>query len=589
MDSPQQQAVTEELPTTPLEVAGVFACALLVILLRLHTLTEPIDCDEAAYGYVAWQVLQGKRLYLDVFENKPPLAYAPYAIAIACGGYNELAIRLLPVPFVLVTLVALWRCGGLLARTREARFFTVFAYAWLQSDPFVFGNGANLEIYMNTFLTLALWCMLRVLRKPRTGPLTAFLAGLLVGTAAAIKQVAGVFILPVLLVLARRGYEQNRLPGLAKLTTFVLVGAAVPWAICAVFCLAQGSFGAFIEAVFVYAPEVARAASERTVEVVSRKLSAGLSPVPPGLAVVIHDYTDKAWMYAFLFAFGNPLANAWWGTGVWPLLVLSPVTLLRTVTPVSSAAAKFFAAWYVITLVAICWPGLFWQHYYMLLLPCLSLVAGIEAGMLRPTWRVTAEFQLRRRVKILWRFYSIVALLALVVVIRTEITRYVRVSPQEITSRYKGGKQWVALRKLGRDLRQSLGKDRLLFVWGWQSPLYLYTNWEAPTPYFFTDPLMQAYIHRSHPFVDRRKERILQDLTSQPPHVVFLGEDPFPALEMMLRMRYANVTPTGEQRGLFVRFDLLGRLGLEQRRGPRHTARVAARSDCEAREHRHFR
>ena len=37
-------------------------------------------------------------MYRDLTENKPPLGYWLYALGVALGGYNELAIRLLPDP-----------------------------------------------------------------------------------------------------------------------------------------------------------------------------------------------------------------------------------------------------------------------------------------------------------------------------------------------------------------------------------------------------------------------------------------------------------------------------------------------------------
>src|SRR5690606_24163344 len=52
---------------------------------------EPLDCDEAAYAYMARRMVeQGDRLYADLSENKPPLGYWIYAAAVAVGGANEL-------------------------------------------------------------------------------------------------------------------------------------------------------------------------------------------------------------------------------------------------------------------------------------------------------------------------------------------------------------------------------------------------------------------------------------------------------------------------------------------------------------------
>ena len=66
--------------------------------------SEPLDCDEAAYAYIGHRLLRGDVMYRDLTENKPPLGYWLYALAVAIGGYNELAIRLLPIPAVLISI-----------------------------------------------------------------------------------------------------------------------------------------------------------------------------------------------------------------------------------------------------------------------------------------------------------------------------------------------------------------------------------------------------------------------------------------------------------------------------------------------------
>ena len=63
---------------------------------------EPLDCDEAAYAYIGHRLLHGDVMYRDLTENKPPLGYWLYALGVELGGYNELAIRLLPIPAVLL-------------------------------------------------------------------------------------------------------------------------------------------------------------------------------------------------------------------------------------------------------------------------------------------------------------------------------------------------------------------------------------------------------------------------------------------------------------------------------------------------------
>ena len=55
---------------------------------------------------------RGDVLYRDVTENKTPLGYWLYTLAVLVGGYNELAIRIMPIPFVLATIALVWWIAG---------------------------------------------------------------------------------------------------------------------------------------------------------------------------------------------------------------------------------------------------------------------------------------------------------------------------------------------------------------------------------------------------------------------------------------------------------------------------------------------
>ena len=84
-----------------------------------------------------------------------------------------------------------------------------------------------------------------------------------------------------------------------------------------------------------------------------------------------------------------------------------------------------------------------------------------------------------------------------------------------MTIRYKGGRQWVVLRAMGRDLaRRATGSgDRPhLYVWGWQSPLYFYSRLDSPTRHFFVDNLLRDQADRDHPLIAPRTEEIMATL-----------------------------------------------------------------------------
>src|SRR5437764_13208447 len=122
--------------------------------------SEPLDCDEAAYAYIGHRILRGDVMYRDLTENKPPLGYWLYTLAVAIGGYRELAIRILPIPFVLLTIAVVWwialRIGG-----PGSACLAAGLYVLLSTDPYLFGNGSNLEHFINLFAVLSLGLLIR--------------------------------------------------------------------------------------------------------------------------------------------------------------------------------------------------------------------------------------------------------------------------------------------------------------------------------------------------------------------------------------------------------------------------------------------
>ena len=48
---------------------------LLQLALRIPFLSEPLERDEGAYGYIGQRILAGELPYRDVFDHKTPVVY----------------------------------------------------------------------------------------------------------------------------------------------------------------------------------------------------------------------------------------------------------------------------------------------------------------------------------------------------------------------------------------------------------------------------------------------------------------------------------------------------------------------------------
>ncbi len=189
--------------------------------------------------------------------------------------------------------------------------------------------------------------------------------------------------------------------------------------------------------------------------------------------------------------FGKTKYLVWWGTGSWPLwLAAVPSTAWLLVG--RGRSRRLVGAWTLSSWVQVALPGLFWQHYYLVPTPGVALVVAVALGDVASL--VGSSFRPLRfgrvmlgSIACLWLISSVVGTL------RLQVRDYLMVAPEDLTTRFKGGRQWVVLRSMGRELgRRSKAWDKpSLYIWGWQSPLSLFSSGlDGPTRHFFADPLL---------------------------------------------------------------------------------------------------
>ncbi len=483
--------------------------------------TEPLDCDEAAYGYMGRRVLAGDVLYRDLTENKPPLGYWIYTLAVAIGGANELTIRLLPIPMVLTTIGLVWWIA-LRIQGPAAACLAAMIYALMSTDPYLFGNSANLEHAINLFATASLACMVRALQ--REDRLAVFAAGALLGAACLVKQVAVTHLpLYLLALLIRRPDSGSARPLRSRLGDLgrLLLGLTAIVGIAAMVLLLRGAGEAAFDDIVRY----------------GGALATDVPADPHAPPFWLRLLTGNADPNGHLpWPFGRTDYLVWWGTGSWPLWIASLPALGWLLLGRSDAPRRLLVAWTLSAWVQVALPGLFWQHYYLLPVPGASLAVAITLaeglrGLISHGSRQTLAAS------------GIAVLLGLAAVGGTAAIQgrdYLLVPPEQLTVRYKGGGQWVFLRALGRDLawRARVWNNPSLFIWGWQSPLLFYSGLDSVSAEFFTNELLRAHANDNHPIVRPRIDQIMKDLQANPPEILFAGYPPFPALQDFLYQGY---------------------------------------------------
>jgi hypothetical protein len=405
-----------------------------------------------------------------------------------------------------------------------------------------------MEHFMNLFSVASLALVIFAMRRELRWPLVA--AGICLGAATLVKQVA---VLPgavyAMAVISRRQENEvtlqkdwsHRLRDLLGLT----LGFASIVGVVAVILIVQGAGRAAFEDILQY----------------GRALATDTLPEPNAPSGLLRWLTGNADPSGKLpWPFGTTNYLVWWGTGSWPLwLAAIPCTLHLLFAPGTTLVRRLVAGWTIAAALQVVMPGLYWQHYYLLPTPGIAVMvaAALADGMtgLSPGRRAGGSRSRSTRQAIA-AVSTLVLAAAIASTLVIQVRSYLLVPPQELTVRYKGGGQWVALRSLGQDLarRSSVWTDPRLYIWGWQSPLHFYGKLDGATRHFFVDNLLRDQAERDHPLIKPRIDEIVRDLRARPPALIFVGYAPFPELRALLKERYlpSRLVPTRNGLGLWV-------------------------------------
>lgn len=128
----------------------------LALLLRLPWLYTTIERDEGIFGYSAWRLLSGDRMYDNVKDNKPPLLYLLYALPIKLFGNSILYVRMFNNLLFLTSIIFFFFFVKREYGKRIAVFSSIF-YIFLMNTPAAEGPLAVSESFMIPFFAASVY------------------------------------------------------------------------------------------------------------------------------------------------------------------------------------------------------------------------------------------------------------------------------------------------------------------------------------------------------------------------------------------------------------------------------------------------
>lgn len=211
-------------------------------LLRLPSLFEPLWYgDEGIYQAIGIAINNGKLLYQDIFDNKPPLLYLIYAIF----NSDQFLVRLISLIFGLFTCFFFFLLSKKFFQ-KNISYLVTSIFIVLFAIPLLEGNIANAENFMLLPILISAFLIFR----STTSKL--LISGLFLGIAFLFKIVAvfdflafSTFI--IILNFANFKNIKNDL----KHLRFFIIGFFFPLVLVSIFFIFKGAFNDFFKAVFL--------------------------------------------------------------------------------------------------------------------------------------------------------------------------------------------------------------------------------------------------------------------------------------------------------------------------------------------------
>src|SRR3989338_8700941 len=159
-------------------------------LLRFPSLFEPNWYgDEGIYQVLGMAIRNGRLLYMDIWDNKPPLLYMLYSLF----NSDQFTLRLVSLVFGVLSLIVFFALSRKLFEEKEGNKIAIFStiiFGLLFAFPIVEGNIASSENFM--LLPIILSGFLIFTAKERLKKNILILSGFLLGIAFLFK-IVGIF------------------------------------------------------------------------------------------------------------------------------------------------------------------------------------------------------------------------------------------------------------------------------------------------------------------------------------------------------------------------------------------------------------
>ena len=451
----------------------------LVVAIRIRLLGIPLERDEGEYAYAGQLILQGISPYKLAYNMKFPGTYAAYGLIMSIFGQTIHAIHLGLLLVNVATIALIFLLGRRLINT-VAGITAAASYAVLSVSPSVLGLAAHATHFVMLPVLGGILLLLNQQQVPPSEPsqpgrfVRLFACGLLFGIGAIMKQPA-LLLVPVGAIYILWKDLNRRLPlyrTLLRILTF-MTGVVIPFGITFLILWCAGVLDKFWFWTVNY-----------------------------------------AWQYGSLVRFSQAprvflhTANEVVLTG-WPIWILAGIGAVTGLWDRRMRASTLFlVAFLFFSALALC-PGFYFRtHYFIFVLPAVSLLAGVAIS------KVTGI--LERRV-ILNKFVALLVFpVALSVPILLDKKIFFDVSPNQACGLIYPLNPFLESLRIGTYVREHTEPGDTIAVLGSEPEIYFYSHRHSATGFIYTYGLMEP-----QKYAEQMQQEMIREIeTGRPKYLI---------------------------------------------------------------------
>ena len=233
------------------DVVAMILVILLCAAIRWRLRDMPLERDEGEYAYAGQLILQGIPPYQIAYNMKLPGTYAAYAVIMAIFGQTAAGIRLGLLIANALTILLVYALGKRLFG-RLAGVVAGASYGLLSVGPWVNGFAGHASHFVVLAAMAGLLLLLKAIDEQRDWKI--FSAGFLLGSAFMMKQPGAAYgLFGALYLLKVGGWSKEKLSISVRRLLWLAAGAVLPFAVTCLGLWRAGVFAKFWFWTFSYA------------------------------------------------------------------------------------------------------------------------------------------------------------------------------------------------------------------------------------------------------------------------------------------------------------------------------------------------